>query len=716
MILLFAGVQIPASGTTEIPGRMQTDQTLVGASDLINSIPDLLIEIKNDTGSWALPSHTFDQNAYYGVAGGVAGIGLNLLELAAMQSVLVTQPTRDKAISLATEIGDYLTSEAIINGSGTFWNVFAGSSLIDWGYDFGTSGIAVFLAELSNVTSVAAYGDTARDGLTTVLSHVNLTGGLHFDSQLIDLLADSFWYPRDELIYFQQEEYTSNVTYFNGKALGTAGIAYSALRTIQALEIADTGSDEHLLINSSLLWLESQYNVTNGERSVPLSSPSIGIRPTSISNGVSGIVELFEGLTSYQANATLSSYVDEMVDWLAGSNSGANRLRYSAEINGTLSTDTIQLGLSHGVAGNLHTLYEYSLDKGDTWDTTLESLATYLNTFGQATDTEVRYPESIQSTVARNIGSTSYSMGGGGILSIIDIVSDNLGITTLEDDIFKGKAYFYSQASSFNGFSGIESITGELETNPSIGFISSFHALAVSTAGLLEVIETEVAFGIVELGNSRSLPLALSNIGDEPITVSWNDLSTSDVFLVANFSAVIPARSVFNLFISAVPTTEDTFSEDVEIRSQTGTVFMVELSVQSFDLPTLNMIEVIENNSVIDERTPFEFVVNATDSSGISRVDISINGEVRTMTTTVGSDLHRFEWNLQVVQNGTYTVVFSALDNVGNLVETTYVYTVGIYDAPLDERVFSETTLIILVGVIVILVIAAVVVTRRYMN
>lgn len=695
--------------------RLLLDQELESPENLLNNIIPTLQDIKNETGSWSLPSIAND-DVYFGLYGGLAGVGMELINLHKLSEGGLTQANRDLALVLAIEIGYHMDSLSASNASGKFWPITEGSNLTDFGYHYGLSGIASFFAHLFNASQIQDFADISRETVSAIDSSVNKTGGLHWSSQIIREAAFSQFYPNRELRYYTVDSYTAEDTYFSGLGLGTLGVTQGMIDVINMLGTILPSDIEYGLLNSSLEWMENHNIEDIEDLSFSMTEPDIGIYSTSKANGVSGMIDVYLQLHQLTGNASYLTSAEKGINWLNQSVIGVPRYQVTTQINDTLSF-SITLGLSHGVAGTLDTFHRFN-QYADTvdLDNVVQTLLFYLHNFGVETDSEYRYPERFSSGVTDNLGSLSYQTGGGGILSLVDEISDFLGLDQLNGDITKGKTYLYNSVINHEGLSIVPFLqTGNAEILPSSGFLSSYHLILVSVIGQLSIASQELNFGVREVDSSLSISLPLQNTGDETILAQW-DISDSTVFRFTNFSTNISPRSTYSLFISFIPLEEGTFAEILTITDENGNDYLIDILGQSFNLPILETVTVLENNTVIQERIDTTFVVSATDSSGIESVKIDINGEVSSMTTEVNSDEYTYLWNLGTIQNGTFLVTFNALDSVGFTSSLTFVYTVSIYDVPLDEKVFSDTNLVILIGLVVVVIGVAIVVTRRIQN
>jgi len=705
--------------STNSSSSLGMDQTLVSSTEVLRDIPQYIMAVKNQTGTWNITTSSTDSRVFYGLAGGLAGIGQNLLEYANSTSTLISETSKNLATSLAIEIGNYLQQVALSNGSGMFWPVFAGSPLIDFSYDFGLAGIASYFADLYNQTGVVSFATTAYQTIEGIVNGVNMQNGLHWNSSLVSILPDLNWYPNEELVYYGHEQYQNNYNeiVFTGQSLGSLGVAKAAFDVIEKLTITDFSNTTYTALNSSIYYVNSVSTNPGGERSFPVSLPSIGIKSTSVALGVSGAIDLYLDLSQYFGNTTYFDYADAMFNWLTGTVGSFHRYDYSTEINGSLSTK-IHLGLSHGIAGNLQTIWKYSNMPTTTVDQSMiTDLVFTLHNFGEASSQYYQYPEDQNNGFKINVGSLSYAYGGGGIFPLISQLAQEYGLSSLNQDLDKAKAYVYSRITTALNQSVLKDLnTGIPELIPNQGIPSSFHMLLIPNSGQLNVLTSSLDFGLIRVGQSFSQAVKIQNVGDEPITVSWSGISSNPNFITANTSKILGARETFNIFISFQATEEGDYSTSLTITTTPDIIYSVSLVASAYTNPSLEVVNAPANNSMITSREPVQFEVNATDVSSISDVTISIIDHNESMTTTAGSNLYSATWDLNSIANGTYVIRITATDTFGHNTQIKLIYTVGIYETPLVNRFFSNTTLYVILGLLGVVTVGALVITRRYMN
>ena len=66
------------------------------------------------------------------------------------------------------------------------------------------------------------------------------------------------------------------------------------------------------------------------------------------------------------------------------------------------------------------------------------------------------------------------------------------------------------------------------------------------------------------------------------------------------------------------------------------------------------------------------------------------------------------------LKNNKYTGAWDPTDSLGHSNTVRYVYSVGIYTPPIEEKIFSETVLYTIVGITVVLLLVALIITKKF--
>jgi len=165
------------------------------SSEIFADIIDILANRQQTTGSWDLLSIAEENIVYYGVAGGLAGIGLKLLEARANDASFAGTTMNSDLLLIAEQIASDLELNVLdINSTHALWELSASDSIVDLSYDFGLAGIAYFYIQLFNQTLDAQYKLNAEKILRSIQDLSNSTDGLHWQSEMNARLDSIFWY------------------------------------------------------------------------------------------------------------------------------------------------------------------------------------------------------------------------------------------------------------------------------------------------------------------------------------------------------------------------------------------------------------------------------------------------------------------------------------------------------------------------------------------
>ncbi|MCE7736749.1 MAG: hypothetical protein GPJ54_17840 [Candidatus Heimdallarchaeota archaeon] len=697
---------------------LDLDQTSPSSLQLIQDTLDLLIDHKNETNnSWELSTLSTDNEVYYGIAGGMAGIGLKLLEALDYDIVKDNLEIKSDIIAIATEIGQELIGAGEINGSHALWNITDSDNYVDLSWDFGLAGIAAYYSVLFNHTLNNDFKITAQKTFTTIIDMTNTTNGLHWESDIYDFVNLDWYNPYDFDIFSAYDETPKT---YSGLAFGTAGMAKSALIY---LSMTDDGSNTTInqILTDSLTYLDNIAIINGSGRSFLVSEELFGLKSTNVANGASGIAQLYADLFDYTSINTYRDNALEIINWINGTTgelvdlSLKFRLRFGYEINETL-IDEFELGITHGFAGVIDTLFEIGTSlSNDTALTLAEELADYLYEFSTDIGDDLEFYESTIKTISTK-GSTSWAFGMSGIYSVLFKVAND---DTSREDVAKMKNYLFSQIITNNSLSAIKtSSTGLIETNPSIGIPGFILMLSLQTIGKLNVETETLNFERTEIGFSKTMSIVVENLGEQSLTVSWNESQSTDVFAAANSGITIEGRGKYLLNLTFAPDEEKTYllSDNIWVLEAGSSVFQVSLQGVGFDIPEISLTSSIMNNSLLESHGNVEFSLTVTDSSAISSVSIRLDTTIDILTFDQASNAYITTVSTNPLSNGTYNLVFSATDESDNTGQVTFVFEIGVYTSNIIDKAVSDNSRNILIGAIVVILAVAVIVTRFYMR
>ncbi|OLS25116.1 MAG: hypothetical protein HeimC2_19880 [Candidatus Heimdallarchaeota archaeon LC_2] len=692
----------------------------ITSTQLISDSIEILKQTQIDTGSWGFNASAGDPTVYYGLAGGMAGIGLKLLEALNFDGIKNDIVLTANIIDIAKEIGQTLNSSGHINVTNAEWNITTADDYVDLSWDFGLAGIAAFFSELYNATGTVGYQDLALKTLTSISEIAKSSNGLFWESQILDYIENLDWYKPHDILLFSSFG-SSSLTY-SGMSLGTAGVAKSAL-TYLSRTSDSSNIIVNKILNDTVLYLNNVANVTGKERSYLMAEETNGLKATSYATGVSGIAQMYLDLFEFSGNSTYRDNALEIVNWLNGTDNFQFKFHFSYIVNGSVDEldETFELGYTYGITGVIQTLFNIgeSLSNSTALQMSKE-LADELYKSGteNIATNEIRFPERTPITPEIQ-GSTSGSFGMAGMYTTLYQLAENSTLDISRVRVSKMKNYILSQASNINGLYGINNtITNNIEMNPSTGIPGHLQMLSLKSIGKLNVQKDEstpLDFQNVEIGNTKTLSIILENIGEADILINWNETQNIDDFTSQSFNTVISERGRFILNITFTPTVEAE-KTPLWVIETTNTQFNLQLKGIGFDLPFMELINAPVNNSNIDEHKTIEFDLNVTDSSDISSVRVKLDDSDDTLIIDAISNTYKTNVDTNSLSNGTYNVIFTAVDVLGNSNQLVFSFEVGVYTSDVIDVITSDDTRNILIVAIVVLLGIAILVTRKYMN
>lgn len=710
---------------TTLPHELNSQtQELVPVEDIYSNTLDILVARKNETGSWALPSYSGDTTQYTGIAGGMAGIGLQLLNAYQDNATWVSSTTNERLLSISEEIGnELLTYRSIDNSTNSAWNVSLSSDIMDVSYDFGLSGIAYFYSELYNVTQDQTYLDIANTTITTIYQLTNASTSFNWQFDLLNILypiESAQWYSTLDYSQFVINAFTDGTKYaFTGMNTGVAGIAATMLKFVVS-EPNGYNSYAGELLNTSMDWLNNLVVTDGVEKSIPMVESGLSLNSTSLATGMAGLGQLYLNMYEYSSNTTYLDTATGMMNWLNGTNNDNPRYIYSIPDNTTLE-GTKEYGYQYGIAGIAEFFYNLGVIENDNG---IQDLAknnlNYVMTQGyiNSTGSQLSFK---YSSLPQDPTTTGWARGTGGIFEV------TMKIGTALNDVLPGglvdkatqmRHFLINQAINENNLTSIRTgLSGQLENNPSIGMPGMLQFLGLQISGELYVADTSVSFGEVKIDKSVSTSIEIQNIGESDILVSWNNVSANSAFATTGQDLIIGSYSSKSLFISFIPTKEQAYSAILTLSSN-GKEFTVQLSGSGYDNPQITSSASVANNSILSSYTSIDFQLTATDSSLLDKAgaNININGVSAALTSSTDSNVFTFTWNTNNIANGTYTLTFTISDVNGHSSHIQYVYVIDVYTSNLKERAFSDAVRNILIGFMIVLVIGAIILTRKYMS
>ncbi len=691
----------------------------VTSNQLISDSIEILKQAKIDNaGSWGFSASDLDPKVYYGQAGGMAGVGMKLLEALSLDVIQNDVPLTDNIINVTKEIGQELILAGQINGINAEWNITNSDNYVDLSWDFGLSGIAAFFTQLFNVTLDTSYQDVALKTLTSISELANTSNGLFWESQILDYIDNLDWYnPLDILLF---SNFDSSSLIFPGLSLGTAGVAKSALSYL-----SKTSDPSNVIVtkmlNDSVLYLDNVANTTGNERSFLMAEEANGIESTSYGTGSSGIAQLYLDLFDFTSNSTYKDYTLEIVNWLNGTDNFQYKFHFNYIVNGSVDEldQSYELGFTFGRVGVIKTLFNIGITFSNSTSLQMSKELTDVLYFSRTeTTNSLSFPERFF-TDPQGQGSTSWSFGMAGIYPILYQIAENFTQNDSRERLSKMKNYIFSQVETINGLYGITStLTGNIEMNPSVGIPGHLEMLSLKSIGKLYIqkdLTESLNLGTVEIGNSNTMSVVFENIGEADISVTWNETQITDDFTSEAFTTVLSEREQYKLNITFTPTIEAEKTTLWVIESL-GTQFILNMKGIGFDYPIMDLTPSETNNSNFDSHRNIDFVLNVSDSSDISSVRVNLGETDENLIIDSASNTYKKSISTSTLSNGTYHVIFTASDVLGYSNQVIFTFTVGIYTSNIIDKITSDDTLYILIGAIVVVFTIAIFVTRRYMK
>jgi hypothetical protein len=669
-----------------------------------------ILNIRSQNDGWTLPTYSQDTNVYTGIAGGLAGIGLKLLETRKLSDNSIFSNLDELLLNYAEEIStDLVSSAKEINDTNAVWSVSNDTTHIELGWDFGLAGISAFYTELYNQTQKFQYIEIAEKIFQTIFDLANHSNGLSWHSNVSEFITALNWYPQGDFLFYP----SLNAT-FNGVAFGTAGIAKAALSYLR-----DGNDSTNILVNNilneSLIWLEHQSLMNGSELSFTVAHEFTELKSTNYATGVSGIGGLYIDLMEYTGNVTYLERAESIMHWLNGTETDSPRWKKTWEYNETLAED-FEIGLTHGLAG-IVSFISRIYEKNPTWDPVLIGLATLqLLSYGSEDENKIEFPERVVSNKKIEIGSTSWSEGAVGIFHTLLQVYDYMNETELQEANNKIRSYLLTQTKEEGGRLSIhDHRTNQLENNPYRGMPGLLSLLVIPLSGILHIQQTELQFGMVELGKIVSFSIVLENLGDLPVSLTWTAFGVNSGFSTSSDITEIAGRSEYLFNVSFTPSEEKVYSSSFTFYSL-GEDHTIDLEGTGFDRPSLTVTSSLANDSILSKLQDIDITIVVEDSSTVQKVEMKVDDQITALSLEPDTNIYSTTWATSDLSNGTYTLEFTAFDILGNTNSINLVYTIGIYTSNIAEKAFSERNRNILIGVIAVLFVAAIFITRRYMN
>jgi len=624
---------------------------------------------------WKLFRNPGDDQLYYSVAGGLAGLGLRLLDLGSTDS-----------LSLAEAVAqDLLGFASVDNSTHIMWTVNDNSSTVDLGYDFGLSGIAAFYSNLAILTNSSTYTTIAQRTLTSINSLANGTTSIYWQANLT-YLDGNYWYATDY--------YTSAMDHaiYTGKAFGPVGLGYATLLYASAPG-SNTTFAETLLDRVNAFLDDSSTDVI-GHSTLP-----IILGETTVSNsrafGMSGIGEYYFNYLNYKNTTTIQQRLDNVRSWMFS----------SQNLFGNLYKDGIQLnsywtGLELGVAGNLRFLSLMYSQLNTTEKNMLEDLSNRISLLRQSFDGGLGFPEYVNNNKPVDV-SHSRSYGTPGIVETLLTYGE---ITNVTKEMNRLDLYRNSILNSIANYTAglYYPIVGDYGHGSAVGLAGVLKLFTIEASPLLTVSTEAVNFGLQEIGETYTQDIVLSNVG---IVTADVQINSTAPFLTNETHFSISSGHSKVLEVSFSPNNESSLSSAIIIIVNNESIIPISVSGQGYDYPSVT-IQSSTNNSVISATENFKFLI--TDSSPLKSVRLTIfDGSTEILTVTLNPSLtgsiYEYSWDTLTVGNGNYTVKIHVEDIHDRSSDISYHFSVANPVRKPSDFLFTGTFLYTTIAVIVVL-------------
>ncbi len=614
-----------------------------------------------------------DDQLYYSVAGGIAGLGMELIRT-------------NGTLSLVEQIADDLLSFAMVNNAThAIWSVSDNTSEVDLGYDFGLSGIAAFYSNLALVTQNSTYTSIAYRIYSSVMDLSTVGTKISWESNLT-YLDGNFWYAFD---YFTNQ--MDQATY-TGRAFGPVGLGFSILDYAEAPGANLTFAQEVLdLVNSFLS--ESSIDM-EGYSVLPI---TVGNNVVSNSRalGISGIGEYYFKYLQFNNDSLIQSRLDELISWLLDGENYLGNL-----YDGAIDLDSYWTGLELGISGNLRFLSLIYDSLNSTQQGKVLNLWNLISLLRKGIEGGLGFPEYVDN--GQKIDFTSSKAYG-----TAGIVETLLGFEQLVNQTKELNRLDLYRSSILNSIANFSAglyypVVNDYGHGAAVGLAGVLYLFTISALPLVTVSVSSVSFGEVKIGETSSETVVVTNVGFSKASIIVN--GTNDEFSTNLTDFTIDAGKSVPLNIIFTPQNETALTDVIFLLVNNASSIGIQVSGQGIDSPSITSLG-LGAGSVIEGTVDLAF--NITDSSLIKEVKLEVLDEngVSVLSTTLDSttSTYIYTWDTKTVDNANYTIVVTAVDIHDRIGELRIdVEVVNPVTKPTDF-LSSEVFIYGLVGAIVIL-------------
>ena len=662
-----------------------------------------------------------DVNVYNGIAGGVAGIGLELLRtLDNTQFGGISEEVyKNRILSLVKNLERKLIQFASVNNdTHIYWPVSdLIDDVIDLGYDFGLSGIFSFYSVLAKETNNSTYTNIATKILKTI---IKLAPTAKWGTRLNSTLPGAIWWytlngviPRftflrdvpvgDNTAIRELVNYEKEVT-FLGKAFGSTGLGSATLDYYNAPGSNKTFAKEILSkVNSVLFNFTS--NLTNWN--LPIAEEFPNVVSHSLSTGLSGVGEYFLRQASLLNNETVKSVSKDIV----------NHFFIDKNYNVSFYSDSVAkqelYGLEVGVTGNLAFLIQAKNDGllNSSQELEFVNFANFLSSLSfNLAPTQRVFPEH----TFNNLHSFSHSYGTAGILkTLLDF--DNIQNSTKHlnsIDLFR-EALFKNYLVVIKNVPTITDLGGSLDGGGvAVGAVGFIDLLLLPSPASFSGSEGVLDFGNVNVGESKELNFSFTNIGERDGTLV---LSTIPEGFEAFVEQNIKVGSTVNLQVKFSPTQQKLYAETIIVSLNNMPAFTLTVTGTSFTGPRISLNSP-NDGSTIGANQELSFTLESATGVKATKIIISNSSDAEFVnsTLTFGSgNIYTYMWDVTNFENGDY-IVFVEAEDINSYTSTAMFQFSIAKEAQNTSNPFSGIALYLFIGLGILVIILVIVLVKQF--
>ena len=664
-----------------------------------------------------------DTSRYYGLAGGVAGVGMELLRTLNSTNFggFSAEIYKNRILTLVKSLEKKLLQFAAGNNdTHAYWWVSNNIQKIDLGYDFGLSGILSFYSLLAKETNNSTYTVTATKILNTISSLGTTATTARWKTNLASIISGVFWYTLDGVIphytFVRDLErgetilpgnttnFAREVT-FLGKSFGATGLGLAALAYYDAPNSNKVLAKEIINKVNSFLFSFTE-NLSNWKLPVAKEFPTV--ISNSLSTGLSGFGQYFLQQALKFNNETIEMVSKDIVDlFFIGQNynvtfyegSIKNQDVYGLEVGLTGNLAFLSKAKKHGL---LNTSQEVELMG---FANSLSSLSIYLSL------TQIDFPERGYDT------SRSFSSfyGTTGILMTLIDFDDTLNSTKHLDrvDLFRETLYnnylvYIGEVPYLTDISGVTNGGGL-----AVGAVGLIKLLLLPSPPAFSSLTGALDFGNVKVGESKVLNFSLTNIGERDGSLNLSKIPEG---FEASTASTIKTGSTVELLVTFTPTQQKLYNESIIVSLNDAFTFTLTVSGTSFSGPSITLNSP-DNGSTITNSQELSFTLES--EIGVKSTTVTISNSsnselVNSALTFRSGNIYTYTWDITNFQSGNYMVVIEAEDLNSYISSETFQFSIEREVTDVIDP-FSGVILYVLIGFGILVIILAIVLIKQFL-